>query len=140
MSNIVVPNEAKLNWAQAQIDNSFTLSDCHLRLIKADLTIDRDTTLAELTAIQADYPGYAAVLCHDWSNTVIIEGKAMTEAAPCDYQATEESEQVMHGYYATNGAGDRLLFAGLFDDPQPISMESELQVVVQLDLDSIFNS
>jgi hypothetical protein len=139
MSNLIVPNAAKLSWAQAHIDDLPTLTDCYLRLIQDSLTLDAVTTLAELDAIQADYPGYAPVQLENWSEAVIIEAKAMTEADPATFEADEDDEQELYGCYATNGAGDRLLFAFLFDDPIPVPFEAELQLVVALDFDSIFN-
>jgi hypothetical protein len=139
MSNLIVPNEAKLSWAQAQIADTPTLTDCFLRLIQDSLILDADTTLAELEAIQADYPGYAPVQLENWSEAVIIEGKAMTEANPATFEADEDDEQELFGCYATNGAGDRLLFAFLFDDLVPVPFEAELQLVVALDFDSILS-
>jgi len=138
VSNLVIPDEAKINWAQAQIDDVPTLSDCFLRLYKGFLVIDRDTTLAELEAVQADFVGYAPIALGNWSDAVIVESAAMTEADIVTYEATEDDEENVYGCYATNVAGDKLWFASPFTDVVPTPFSVPLEVSVELDLNSLF--
>lgn len=140
MSNLVIPNEAILNWAQALILDIPTASDCYLRLFKAAIDIDAATTLAELEAAQADYDGYAPIQLANWSDAVIVDSAAMTEADVVSYEAAADAEGSIYGCYATNGAGDKLWFASLFSEAVPIPFLAELQVSIELDLASIFTT
>jgi len=137
VSLLIVPDEAKINWAQAQIDDAPTLTDCYLRLFKSTLIIDSATTLAELEAVQADYLGYAPIQLENFSDAVIVDGAALTEPDNVTFEADEEMEGEIFGCYATNGAGDKLWFATLFDDPVPVPFDAELLVSIQLNLASI---
>lgn len=139
MSNIIIPNEAKLNWARAQLEDLPTLSDCFLRLYKQSTAIDSATTLAELEAVQADFVGYAPIRLEDWTDAVIVDGEAITEAATVTYEADEDQEGEIFGAYATDGAGTKLWFAFQFSAPVPVPFNAELTVDVQFALDSIHN-
>jgi len=140
VADLVIPDEAKLNWAQAQIDDAPTLSDCFLRLFKTSIPIDRFTTLAELEAVQCDYVGYTPIQLTNWSDAVIVESAAMTEADVVSFEAEEEQESEVVGCYATNGAGGKLWFASLFPEGIPTPFNAELQVSIQLDLASILSN
>lgn len=139
MSNLIVPNQAKLNWMRAQIETIPTLADCWLRLYKQPLVITPATTLAVLEAAQATYPGYQALPLSGWTDAVVVNSKAITEADTLTYEASAESEGDIYGCYATNGAGDRLWFCSAFGAGVPVPFNAELQVDVQLDLASVFN-
>lgn len=138
MSQIIVPNEAKLNWAQAQIDGTPTLTDCYLRLFKSPVIIDRETTLAGLEAAQCTFDGYAPILLENFSDAVIVDTSAMTEADVVSYEATADSEDEIFGVYATNGAGDKLWFASPFSESVPTPFLAALQISIELDLNSVF--
>ena len=140
MSNLILPNQAKLNWAQSQIDDSPTLSGATIRLYDSPLVITSATTLEALEAVQATFPGYAAKLLDEWSDAVMIAGLAGTEADPVVWEATEDTEGLVYGLYVVNGAGDRLLGVCPFESPVPIPFNVELQAVIQIDFDSIFST
>lgn len=139
MSNIFLPDEAIWNWAQSQIDNLPTLEGAKLHLYQSGLEITTATTLDELEAVQSTFAGYDPKLLANWSDAAMIGTKAMTEADPVSWEADEETEGTIYGVYATNGAGDRLLFLSTFSSPVPIPFGSELQVSIEVDFDSIFN-
>lgn len=140
MSNLVVPNEAKLDWAAAQIEDSPTLTDCVLRLYSGDLTIDASTTQTELDALECDFPGYTPQPLTDWTDPVIIDGKARTEPEAALFEGTADTPGEINGCYATNAIGTKFWFASKFTSPVPIPFEAELQVPIELDLASIFST
>jgi len=92
VSNLILPNQAKLNWAQSQIDDSPTLSGATIRLYDSPLVITSATTLEALEAVQATFPGYAAKLLDEWSDAVMIAGLAGTEADPVVWEGTEDTD------------------------------------------------
>jgi len=139
VSNLIVPNEAKNNWAQSQIDNTPTLAGSTLRLYSSPIVISTATTKAELEAIQATFPGYTAKPLENWTETVIVGNNAITEADPVTYEATAAATGNIYGCYVISGAGGLLLGVVPFDTPVPIPFNVELQAVIQIDFGSIFS-
>lgn len=140
MANLVIPNESKLDWLQAQIDGEPTLQDCVLRLFTSPVTVDQYLTTLELDALEATYPGYVRQPLENWSDAVLIDGNAETEADTVSFQADADTEGNVYGCYATNAIGTRLWGACSFATPVPIPFEAELQIDVAFDLASLFNT
>ena len=140
MPNIIVPDEATLNWAQAQIDDLPTLTDCQLRLFRTSNIIDADTTLAELLAAESDFEGYAPVALVGWTDAVIIGDDASTEADTVSFTATATDPQDVYGCFATSLDGNKLWWACKFASAIPTPFGTELQIDTSINLRSIFNS
>lgn len=139
MTNLYLPNVAKLHWLQCQIDELETLAGATLHLYKSGIIITPATTMAELEAVQATFPGYVPKGLVEWSNAILVDGKAITEADPVTWQATAASVGMLYGVYAVSGSGFGLLGVSPFTTPVPIPFTSELQVSIEIDLGSIFN-
>lgn len=140
MADMIVPRDALLNWANAQIENLPTLTDCYLRLITAPLEISWYTTLEELEAAQATYPGYDAVQLVGWSTPVIPGVDATTEADIASFQATELTTAIAYGCYMTSADGTRWWGAAPFLAPVAISDTAEFQIVTSFNLRSLLGS
>lgn len=140
MPNLIVPKEALLNWANAQIDDLPTLNDCRMRLFRTSNVIDADTTAAELVAAEADFPGYAPMPMGDWSPSVIVAGEAVTEPDTAIFTATADDPQDVYGCFCTSLAGNKLWFAAKFDAAIPTPFGTELRIDTSFNLRSIFTS
>ena len=139
MSNLIVPNEAKVNWAQSQIEDVPTLAGAKVHLYSSPIVITTATTLEALDAVQATFPGYSPKMLDEWTDAVVISGMAGTEADPVVWEATAATAGMIYGLYVVNGAGDRLLGVCPFESPVPIPFNVELQAVIQIDFGSIFS-
>jgi len=137
--NLVIPDEAKINWAQAQIDDLPTLSDCYVRLISGAVAIDQYTTLAELEAVQSSFEGYMPQQLLNWSDAVIIGADAMTEADIVTFAATADSDDTIVGYYVTNASGTKMWGAATFAEALPVPFDADLEIDTTVNLGSIFS-
>lgn len=101
-----------------------------LHLTKSALTIDRETTLAELDAIEADYSGYA-VEVGAWSVvTISDDGKIEYQCIVPEFRpnATTITNNIFGWYMTKTGTGE-LLMAGSFEEA-PIPMGSALNNLI----------
>lgn len=140
MANVVVPDEAKINWLQAIIDQSAILTgNCYLRLLGGDIVVDRYTTISQCSANALNLIGLEPQELKSWTAPVLPAQAAITEAETAEFTISEEQTADVYGVYATNGLGDKLWFVAKFANPVPMPFPAPLQVDVQIDLDSIFS-
>ena len=140
MANLIVPYQSMVNWLNAQIDDMPTLNDMRLRLFKEPLTVDLATTSAELVAAEATFPGYVQQTIVGWTDAIIDDGEALTEADTATFTASATNTQQIYGCFATSLAGNKLWFAVRFDAAIPTPFGVELQIDISINLASIFNS
>lgn len=67
----MTPKSARLAWLNAITGRPGTTQLLTLKLFKTNLTVDEDTVLADLTAAECDYQGYAAVTDLDFPDATI---------------------------------------------------------------------
>lgn len=101
-----------------------------LHLTKAALTIDRDTVVADLDAIEADYSGYA-VEVGAWSVvTISDDGKIEYQCVVGEFRPNASAvANTIYGWYMTKTGTGELIMAGSFDEA-PIPMGSALDNLV----------
>lgn len=117
MSNhFVVVNEGAVKMLDDLI--AAELDTCYLRLFKSTRTPSHTDVLADYTAIECTFPGYAAIQLTSWLAAAIVAGKAYTEASNQTFTRTSGgSGDTVYGYFLadTNGSSGKLLGAMLFD-------------------------
>jgi len=139
LSNIYLPNQAKVNWLNASLGTLATLEGAKLHLFASGITITADTTLEILSANETYYPGYAPQLLENWSTPVIIGGRSISEPDSVSFQKEVDTTAIAGGAFITNGAGDTLLGVAVFDTPVSVPFESELVVTLQWQNEAISN-
>lgn len=137
---IIVPNAAKLAWTSDGIrwllDNSLT----KVHLFQADLTLDADTTLAELQADEADFPGYVAPRVFTTAAGVIVGDVARLTFDAASYVMNDVSPtNIIYGYWVFSGfAGPGFAWCEKFDTPIDMDFDgAELVFVPRLDIGQI---
>jgi hypothetical protein len=123
MANLIYPNVGALKIA-ATIRTFVALSVIHL--IKAPISLLPGTTLAALTAIEADFDGYTAIVVTAFLAPYIDPaGGASIQSGTEQFQygpaASPPVINNVYGFYLLDAAGD-LLVAGTFD--APVAMQS----------------
>lgn len=95
--------------------------DLHYHLFNNNITVDRSTTLANLT--EAAWGGYALVdvVAANWTTSAVVGHNGSLIAAPIGFNNTSGSAQDAYGYYVTNAADSILVAAANFDSP-PVSI------------------
>jgi len=140
MATLVMPNEALLNWADAQVDDLPTLSDMRVRLIESAVTIDQATTASELLEAEATYAGYDPVELGEWTAPVIIDGEAMTEPEVITFGNTSGATVSVYGAFGTSLTGDKLWWVSSLGGLIHVPHGSELQIDLSILLATIFNN
>lgn len=113
-----------------------------IHLFKAEETFNPQpgTLLAEYTANECDFDGYAAKTLATWPNIVASAGTSFLVFAPTQTWLWEfdtlGTGNMVGGYYIVSAAGD-LVDVVVFDDPVP--MQGAYQSVVQTPSELIAN-
>lgn len=102
----------------------------NVHLVKADIAFDRETTLAQLDAAEADYDGYGVEALTWGPATIADSGEIEYQGVTGEFRPTGSVVQnVIYGIYLTDVANTTLLFCARFDDP-PLPMGSTLDNIV----------
>lgn len=116
-------NEARRAIVTELIDVGNFLNGAIAHLFQSPMVPSPALTLADFTAIEADFDGYAASAALTW-------GAVGTDPADRAWVTAQEVEWVptgtttpntIYGYYVTNAAGTALLFWDNFPDPIPVT-------------------
>lgn len=108
-----------------------TLAGVLVGLFQTDITVDRDTTLAELVAGIATFDGYAQEVVTWGPATINDAGEIEFQGLVGEFRPTGSvTPNTIYGYYVqVPGGGGALLFAGRFDNP-PLPMGSTLDNII----------
>jgi len=104
------------------------LNLCTMRLFKAPFTVDRNTLLADLTAIEADYTGYAAEAIVWSAPTISDDGQIEYQGVTGEFRPTGTAitNSIYGGFIVAGGA---LMWAWEFPNG-PLPMGSALDNIV----------
>jgi len=99
--------------------NSIGLDNCRVGLYKQPFGPTVDTTLAELEAIEADYPGYARHAIAAWNGPFIAQnGKTLVADDAIVFQATgDDSTNTIYGQFLIGSDSVTYLGAEPFNTP-----------------------
>lgn len=117
---IAIPNVQRRAIVSELIGVGNFLDGAILKLFKADYTPGPATVLGDLTAIEADFTGYAASAAVVWgpvftdaANTAFTVGDVKTFAS-----TGSAVTNTIYGYWAQGAGG--LMYAERFDAPIPV--------------------
>lgn len=97
------------------------LVGCEMHLTKSLVPISRDTVLADLTAEEADYTGYAAEAVTWSANTLDDTGRAELIGTAGEFRPTGSAvTNNVYNAWIENGAGDLILAWVIEDGPVPM--------------------
>ncbi len=93
-----------------------------VHLLKGSLTLLPDTVLADLTALEADFTGYAAAVIGTWNGASSPISGTLGCFTSVNFLADTPFVQAntVQGYYVTDPGNTNWLLAELFTDPVPI--------------------
>lgn len=111
--SLVQPNEGAQE-ALARMLNKSATGDVVLRLFKNNYTPVKGATVASFT--EADFTGYAAKTLTGASWSITSANPAVASYAKQTFTCSGGAAQSVYGYYVTNGAGTKVLWAELFTD------------------------
>lgn len=116
--------------ARAAADVADYLADLKVHLTMADLAITEATLLAELTAIEATYTGYALETVVWLDPSVSDDGNIEVVSTPMEFRPTASTVgNNIYACYCLAAVGGALLFAGPLDGA-PIPMASTLNAIL----------
>jgi len=111
-------------------DTAGSLTGVKAHLTKAVVDINPGTTLAELTAVEADYTGYAATVLVWDVPSVDGAGNVQAVSHTITFRPTDAvAPNQIYALFITDGAGAVLYFANQFTEA-PIDMSSALKQIV----------
>lgn len=96
------------------------VSTAKLRLFKSNTSISNTTVLSDLT--ESTFAGYSAQNLTSWSLSAVTAHVAKSDPAAISWTITSGTEAV-YGWYATNSAGTRLLWAQR-DPAAPVNLDA----------------
>jgi hypothetical protein len=102
------------------------LNGAKVHLFSSPYVPSRSTPLADLTAIEANYAGYAAVAAGTWGDAIVLVDGSMQILAP-SIQFTPSgstSPNTIYGAYLTDAGGTNLIYVEPFDVPVPLPDEN----------------
>lgn len=106
--------------ALAEVTAGSPVSTAKLRLYSNNVTPSNATVLADLT--ESSFSGYSAVTLSGWSSPVVTAHVAQSDPSSITFTITSGTATV-YGWYATNSAGTRLLWAQR-DPSAPITLDA----------------
>jgi hypothetical protein len=108
-----------------------TLTGAKLHLTKDALAIDRNTTLADLAAIEADYNTYAAASITWLAVSIADDGSVELVGTVPEFRPTDAlAPNDIHAAYITDSGATVKYFAAAFDDgPLPMNQTTDSIIV-----------
>lgn len=118
MSNLIVPDTAKINVAKVLVA---TLTISKIDLFQNNVTPDHTTTLGGLTV--ANFGGYAqgSMSTPSVAGALDAGGRAVITWADVTFTKTGGADNTIYGYYVTASDGT-LLWCERFDNPVPVNV------------------
>ena len=128
--SVVIPTEGQLellDWIYRSAG-----ADQRFRLFSNDLQPDHDTVVADFT--EANFTGYSfrALQRTGWLPASQLSVQQARIQYGTDLTWTPASNQTVYGYYVTNQAGTRVLWANRF--AAPLSIQTGVELVQQVSL------
>ena len=120
MPAIIYPNSGAL-WLAAVVQTALANSEIHLYQT-GSVVLSNTTTLADLTAAEADYTGYAAETIAAWFDPLLNPaGGASIESGLVQFQIASPytTPNVIQGWWIEDSTGD-LVAAGDFAVPKSL--------------------
>lgn len=103
------------------------LANSVLHLFKSDLVPDPSTPLADYTAAEADYTGYAAETMAAWNTPILAPGTGFMIGSPLvqfEVGSTPTTTNIIGGAYLVDAAGD-LRMTIIFTAPIPMELDGQ---------------
>jgi hypothetical protein len=119
---MTIPNEAEVNWLKLAVNDIAGTQAWRVHLYQTDVDIDEDTTLAILSAEEADYSGYPSQgETFTWNTPAANGGTGKAEVTSADNVEFAHdggaTPNDCYGYYITQGdSSDYLLGCERFSD------------------------
>lgn len=109
---LIVPKDSLQEFTQMERNYwNFTGFRTMIRLFQSAFTIDEDTLLADLEAIECDFIGYAAIPATGWADVGFdIDGRLIHRADAVTFTLTLGTQDV-YGYFVTREDTGDLLWA-----------------------------
>jgi len=127
--SFIVPKAAELDTEANMITN--LLSGSYMGLISTYFAVDANTTLANCTANEAGFTGYARAALPSWSTPAIdADGAAATVATGNFTASGGGGSGNIYGYFLTNSSGSK--FYGCETFLTPISAPMGVTLALEL--------
>lgn len=123
MGKLLLPDEGLTTWTDQALQQTLIVGT-----IKSALAADKNTTLADVLAIESDYPGYAEgnYVAGNWAPSILVGDVAKTigNHVIFNFAGGPLDGQDIYGYWVSNVAKTRLLLVQVAapDPPTPIDL------------------
>lgn len=116
--------------ARAAADIADYLANLKVHLTRSEITIDPNTILADLTAVEATYTGYVLATVTWLDPSVADDGTVEVNSTPIEFRPTGTTvTNNIYAAYCVAAVGGDLLFAGPLDGA-PLPMSSALSSII----------
>lgn len=119
MGKLLLPNQGLTQWLDKALAEAFLVG-----LIGAPIDVDKNTTLADVEAVESTFPGYSrqGVADTNWTPPVLVGdvAKSITDHFEFAFVGGPGDGEDVYGWFLTeNGGGIATLRAVLVFDPDP---------------------
>lgn len=120
MGKMILPNEGLDAWVDVAVNLTHKMG-----LIKSAIDVTKDTTLADLEAIESTFPGYERRQIINWTPAILTGdvARAIAQACVWTFSGGPGDEEDIYGYFVVQTAMTKCLLVQVFDPDPPVTID-----------------
>lgn len=128
--SLILPKVSRTLWAGVIQNNLNVTNPVYCRLTMTSITINADTVVGDLNAVQANFTGYAQWPVTGWYDAGFdVSFRRLLYGLPAIFTRTAGSNTI-YAAYLTNGAGTQLW--GVEEFSVPITVDATNPVLIYI--------